>query len=160
MRHNENHQIFTPSHIVDLILDTIGYTEDSVIEKTIMEPSFGDGAFLCAIIERIIVVSKTRGFDTQRIKTLILSNVYGIEKDPKLYELTINKINDICNVNDIGAIDMSNNLILGDTTIEYVNYKNKFDFVVGNPPYVRVHHMDTATKKSISSGSSQAHDKN
>ena len=79
MRQTENHQIFTPAHIVDLILDTIGYTESNVIEKTIMEPSFGDGAFLCNIIERIIVYSKIQGFDADCIKTLILSNVYGIE---------------------------------------------------------------------------------
>ena len=152
MRQTENHQIFTPAHIVDLILDTIGYTEDNVMEKTIMEPSFGDGAFLCNIIERIIVYSKKKGFDANCIRTLILSNVYGIEKDPQLYEITINKINDICVANGIGSINMSNNLILGDTTVEYLNYKNKFDFVVGNPPYVRVHHMDSTTRKSISSG--------
>lgn len=151
MRKTENHQIFTPSHIVNLMLDTIGYTDDNIVEKTIMEPSFGNGAFLCAIIDRIIAFSKNQGFDAESIKTLILSNVFGIEKDPVLYEQAIKNINSVFTMNGIGYIDMSNNLILGDTTIEYVNYKNKFDFVIGNPPYVRVHHMDEATKKSISS---------
>lgn len=152
MRQTENHQIFTPAHIVDLILDTIGYTENNVIEKTIMEPSFGDGAFLCNIIERIIVYSKIQGFDADCIKTLILSNVYGIEKDAQLYEATINNLNNICKSYEIDSVDWSQNLILGDTTVEYLNYKNKFDFVVGNPPYVRVHHMDAKTRKSIASG--------
>lgn len=152
MRKTENHQIFTPSYIVDLMLDTIGYTDDNIVEKTIMEPSFGDGAFLCAILERIIVISKTMGFGTQRIKTLILSNVFGIEKDKQLYDEAINNLNEILQNNNIGYIDWSNNLINGDTTIEYRNYKNKFDFVVGNPPYVRVHHMDESTKQSVSSG--------
>ena len=119
MRQTENHQIFTPAHIVDLILDTIGYTESNVIEKTIMEPSFGDGAFLCNIIERIIVYSKIQGFDADCIKTLILSNVYGIEKDAQLYEATINNLNNICKSYEIDSVDWSQNLILGDTTIEY-----------------------------------------
>jgi adenine-specific DNA-methyltransferase len=60
MRQAENHQIFTPTHIVDLMLDTVGYTEDNILKKTIMEPSFGDGAFLCKIVERIIDFSRIR----------------------------------------------------------------------------------------------------
>ena len=86
------------------------------------------------------------------VKTLILSNVFGIEKDKQLYDEAINNINEILQNNNIGYIDWSNNLINGDTTIEYRNYKNKFDFVVGNPPYVRVHHMDIATRNKLSSG--------
>ena len=152
MRQTENHQIFTPTHIVDLMLDTVGYTEDNILEKTIMEPSFGDGAFLCKIVERIIDFSRIKGFDAECIKTLVLSNVFGIEKDKQLYDEAINNINEILQKNNIGYIDWSNNLINGDTTSEYHNYKNKFDFVVGNPPYVRVHHMDTATRNKLSSG--------
>ena len=34
-------QVMTPDYIVDMILDDIGYTGDNILNKKIMEPSFG-----------------------------------------------------------------------------------------------------------------------
>lgn len=42
----EKGQYMTPEKIVVMILDDIGYAGDEVLAKKIMEPSFGDGAFL------------------------------------------------------------------------------------------------------------------
>ena len=46
----EKGQYITPEKIVVMILDDIGYAGDEVLTKKIMEPSFGDGAFLSEII--------------------------------------------------------------------------------------------------------------
>ncbi len=140
MRKTENCQIFTPTYIVNLILNTIGYKGDNVINKSIMEPSFGDGAFLIKIVERLIVTSRKKGFDDSTIKTLLLSNVFGIEKDDNLYKKAIDNIGNVLKKYNIDDIDMSNNLICGDTILLYSTFKNKFDFVVMNPPYQRNHH--------------------
>lgn len=54
-------QYMTPDGIVSMILNNIGYTEQHVLTKTIMEPSFGDGAFLINIVQRIITEGKKAG---------------------------------------------------------------------------------------------------
>ena len=51
-------QVFTPNHIVDLILDEVGYFGEKIINRKILEPSFGDGAFLIKIIQRLIDTCK------------------------------------------------------------------------------------------------------
>jgi adenine-specific DNA-methyltransferase len=149
MRKTENCQIFTPTYIVNLILNTIGYKGESVINKTIMEPSFGDGAFLVKIVERLILVAKKKGFDESTIKALLLSNIFGIEKNEELYQKTLTRLYKIFNKYDIDNIDMSNNLICGDTILLYSNFKNKFDFVVMNPPYQRNHHCSEEILNSL-----------
>lgn len=46
-------QYMTPDGIVSMILNNIGYTENHVLTRKIMEPSFGDGAFLINIVQLI-----------------------------------------------------------------------------------------------------------
>ena len=58
----EKGQYITPEKIVVMILDDIGYAEDEVLTKKIMEPSFGDGAFLSEIIKRIIKAKSIKRF--------------------------------------------------------------------------------------------------
>ena len=149
MRTTENCKIFTPTYIVDLILNTVGYKQDNTINKSIMEPSFGDGAFLVRIIERIITNARKRGFDNSVIKTLLLSNVFGIEKDEKLYTIALERIGKVFSKYGLNDIDMSNNLICGNTLLLYTAFDSKFDFVVMNPPYQRNHHCDEETLDAI-----------
>lgn len=56
----EKGQYMTPEKIVVIILDDIGYAGDEVLTKKIMEPSFGDGAFLSEIIKRIIKTGRKK----------------------------------------------------------------------------------------------------
>ena len=58
----------TPEPITTMILDTIGYTGQQILTKTIMEPSFGDGSFLVSIVQRIIIEGERAGLS----KTLMV----------------------------------------------------------------------------------------
>ena len=49
--------VYTPTPIVQAILDKCGYSGKEILGKTILDPSCGDGRFLCEIVERIIKVS-------------------------------------------------------------------------------------------------------
>ena len=62
-------QYMTPDGIVTMILDSIGYTGNHVLTKTIMEPSFGDGAFLINIVQRIITECKKDGMNHRTPQT-------------------------------------------------------------------------------------------
>ena len=52
-------QVFTPHEIVCFMLDKIGYCGANIINSTIFEPSFGEGAFLIEIVSRIIEYCNT-----------------------------------------------------------------------------------------------------
>lgn len=134
-------QYMTPDGIVTMILDTIGYKDNHVLSKTIMEPSFGDGAFLINIIQRIISEGKKTGKSSSDIANIIKNKVFGIEKDLELYNKAIQRLNSLLDVYEIEKIDWSNNLFNGDTLIEYKHFINLMDYVVGNPPYIRIHNI-------------------
>ena len=134
-------QYMTPDGIVSMILDNIGYTGNHVLTKTIMEPSFGDGAFLINILQRIISEGTKAGMTATEIVDVIAKNVHGIEKDETLYNKAISRLNSLLDVYEIDRLDWSKNLICGDTLIEYGRFADTFDYVVGNPPYVRIHNI-------------------
>ena len=134
-------QVFTPTDIVTMILDSVRYTGKSVLTKTIMEPSFGKGAFLIEIVSRIIHEGKAEGKSANEIKEIIEKCVYGIEKDEDLYREAIQKLNELLMAYDISLPSWSN-LINGDTLLVYDNYIGKMDICIGNPPYVRIHNIE------------------
>ena len=67
----EKGQYMTPERIVTMILDEIGYTGSEVLGKKIMEPSFGDGAFLSEIIKRIIKEGQKQSLPEEEISHII-----------------------------------------------------------------------------------------
>lgn len=133
-------QYMTPDGIVSMILNTIGYNGQHVLEKTILEPSFGDGAFLINIVSRIITEGKKTGLSEYRIAEIIQDNVFGIEKDRALYTRAIERLNSLLEVYGIPNV-VWNNLLCGDTLKLYKEFGRKMDYVVGNPPYVRIHNI-------------------
>lgn len=126
------------------MLDMLNYSGYNILNKTIFESSFGDGAFLTAIVQRILQYASQynlSSYDIQRI----LDNVYGVEIDKKYYEITIHKLNQLISQYHI-EYDW-HNLICGNT----LHYKPtiKFDLIVSNPPYIRCHDYDLETRKEI-----------
>ena len=148
MRQKNNDQIFTPVEIVKLMLDNIGYKGNVILTQKIMEPSCGNGAFLVEIVNRIVRQAKRNNLSANEIALILSHNIYGIEKDPNLHQECIKNLNNVLVKHNIPLISW-NNIINGDTTKEYVKYKCTFDFVVGNPPYIRIHHYDEELKKQI-----------
>jgi adenine-specific DNA-methyltransferase len=53
-KHKTLGQVFTPNWIITEILDLVGYNNESILDKYILEPSSGDGAFLLEIVKRYI----------------------------------------------------------------------------------------------------------
>lgn len=139
-------QYMTPKKIVEMILDEIDYTNENVLKKTIIEPSFGDGNFLIQIIKRIVEQGKKNQLSSNQLSNIIKQHVFGIEKDEILYQKTINRLNKYLNKYKI-SINWNKNLFCGDTLLLYHQFENKFDYVVGNPPFVRIHNIDNEYRK-------------
>ena len=138
-------QVFTPDYIVDLILDDVGYTSGHILGKRIIEPSFGDGVFLTHIVKRIISECKAYGYADDDIRKELEQNVCGIEIDEDAYDETIIKLNAL--VSEYGFSDIKWNLYRQDA-LTFSSY-GVFDYVVGNPPYIRVHNMTDDMRDTI-----------
>lgn len=128
-------QYMTPSFIVNIILDSLKLNGKKILDKKIMEPSFGDGAFLQEIVKRII-----KEADKENVCDILNENIFGIEKDIELYNKAISNLNEILKENNLPEIEWKN-LINGDTLVLYKNYIHKFDYVIGNPPFVNIHNI-------------------
>ena len=136
--HNE--QIFTPLHIVELMLNHIGYIpSNNILDKYIIDNSCGDGAFLCEIVDRYIKAGIINELSKKDIIRGLEGYIYGIEIDPSLCNETIKNLNKVTAKYSIQDIHW--NIINADAidTIKKCTYK--FDYVIGNPPYCKVHDL-------------------
>jgi hypothetical protein len=117
-------QFMTPAALAHQVVSEskVSWTTDTVV----LEPSFGDGAFLFEAIEGIIAAHGNRKPST--LKYIFQNQIYGVELDSDLYKRTIEKLE-----SKYGKIEL-HNLIEGDFfSTPYFN--NFFDLIIGNPPY-------------------------
>ena len=138
-------QVFTPSYITDVVLDEAGYVNGNIINKKIIEPSFGNGNFLVNIVHRLILECKNNGYTNDDIKKQLENNVVGIEIDTALYNEAIERLNKVTQT--YGVANVKWNLYNQDA-LEYKEY-GEYDFVVGNPPYIRIHDIDKEKREKF-----------
>lgn len=131
--------VFTKSEVVDFMLDLIGYTEDQPLHtKRLLEPSFGGGDFLLSAINRLLKtwrVAKTGGNPVADLSEAIRAVELHREtfNTTKATVITFLKTEGL---EEEAALSLANIwLVQGDYLLE--PFTGKFDFVVGNPPYVR-----------------------
>lgn len=140
-------QVFTPSHIAQFILDNIGYTaREEILDKTIYEPSFGQGVFLFEIIDRIVARAAKDNIPSSVVSGVLNTNVHGVELDKDLYKETIENLNTHVLSHEITPPKWTN-LICGDALGH--NPDRKFDYIVGNPPYIRTHNLTTEMRANM-----------
>lgn len=132
-------QVFTPDWIVAMMLDHIDYTGESILNKAIMEPSFGNGAFLKEIVQRYIEEGIKAGWSSNKIRRGLEGNIHGVEIDELHYQDAIIHLNRLCADYGIGDVNWQ---LLNGNTLTIQDYFGQLDYVVGNPPYVRIHNMD------------------
>lgn len=139
----------TPKKIVVMILDSIDYSGKTVFKKRIMEPSFGNGAFLEEIIRRIAEEGLNAGMSPGQMKNVIERNVFGMEIDSPLYFQAIKRLDDMLLKYGISGMDWSQNLILTDALSGYKDFEKKMDLVIGNPPYVNIHNLSDKVRGKL-----------
>ncbi|MGN1376533.1 MAG: Eco57I restriction-modification methylase domain-containing protein [Prevotella sp.] len=132
-------QVFTPKFLVNFILDEIGYQGCAILNKHCIDNSCGDGAFLCEIISRYIKAYRTKYGNVDDVAHDISKYIHGIEIDPITYNNCINNLKSICNEYEINCEQFD--IIKGDT-LSTIMFDGKMDYVIGNPPYVRVHNLE------------------
>lgn len=133
-------QTFTPNNIVNIMLDMVGYVGDNILKKHVIDNSCGDGSILKLVLKRYCETYIKKYNTTQGLKEDIETYIHGIEIDD-VYDDCIQNLIQI--INEYGVSDVKFD-ILHANTLCVEKYNNKMDFVIGNPPYVRVHNLNTS----------------
>lgn len=132
--------IYTPKYIVNYMLDLLDYNNINILNKNIMENSCGDGAFLCEIVARYCEqFLKIANLSRNQLKLELEQHIFGIEKDETEHKKCLENLGKVAEKFDIFNVKW--NVICGDS-LEHNEFDGKMDFVVGNPPYVRVHNLE------------------
>jgi Eco57I restriction-modification methylase/TaqI-like C-terminal specificity domain len=134
----ERGAIFTRREVVDFILNLAGYTEDRPLHKfTLLEPSFGDGDFLLPVIDRLLGAATRCGIIIDY--KALASAICGVELHETTFHKTIAKVIERLISHGIPLAQArrlaAGWLHQGDFLLQEL--PESFDFVVGNPPYVR-----------------------
>ncbi len=141
-------QVFTPKWIVNEILDLMDYQGTKILDKYILEPSSGDGAFLYEIVKRYVETCKNSQIQNKEIKKRLEKYIFAVELDEIEYKKSIENLNQF--VLQFGINEPVNWKIFNENTLYfYKKYIGFFDFVVGNPPYIRIHNLDATTREIL-----------
>jgi adenine-specific DNA-methyltransferase len=134
-------QVSTPDNIVEFMLDAVGYKGETILDKHIIDNSCGDGAFLKSVVKRYIKEAEAKNLFQEELKKGLETYIHGVEIDCFAYENCIKNLNSIFPANyDVKLAD----------ALFIRNYDKKMDFVVGNPPYVKIHNLNGEYKSIIS----------
>jgi hypothetical protein len=130
---------YTRPEVVDFMLDLSGYTDDQPIYNLrILEPSCGGGSFLFPVVERLLSAWRKAHTCSPRFENLV-NAVRAVELHRETFlETRIGVIARLVQ-SGIGASDAEALVTRWVRQEDYLlsDLDGEFDFVVGNPPYVR-----------------------
>lgn len=132
--------VLTKPHIVDLILDLCGYLPTTNLTgRRLLEPACGHGAFLLSAIDRLVTSAKTHGVQLSSLHDAIVA--FDIEDDH--VEITRCAIAERLTRHGLNPDSARQ---LGEHWVQRADFLlapivGKFDFVVGNPPYIRIEQL-------------------
>jgi len=136
---NSRGAVFTRREVVDFILDLTGYTADQPLHnKRLLEPSFGGGDFLLPIIERLLSVWRAARPNGSALDELG-NAIRAVELHHDTFHSTHAAVVALLKREGIAANAAMAlaTLWLSQGDFLLVPLDGEFDFVVGNPPYVR-----------------------
>lgn len=136
VRMNKKYQVFTPRDYVNVLLDSVGYTAN-LMGKRFLENSCGDGNILLEAVQRYIKDCKCKGISVNNIKNGLSRDFVGVEIDKKHCDKCIEKLNSLLDREGIPHLEWQ---IFRDDFLRKEDL-GKFDFIVGNPPYITYSEM-------------------
>lgn len=131
-----NGRFYTPNFIVCNILDMSGYYGHAILQKHAIDNSCGDGAFLVEMVRRYCETAVKEGFSSEEIAYQLSIFIHGIEIDPLECKKCISNVAQTAS--QFNIYDVKWDIHCNDSMLTH-EYDGKMDFVLGNPPYVRVH---------------------
>jgi adenine-specific DNA-methyltransferase len=135
-------EVFTRRWVVETLLDLIGYNTDSnLADRLLVEPAAGSGAFLVPAVERLLTSSVQNGRPVEELGEAI--RAYDLQ--PR----NVERCQALCRglLESYGA-DSPTAAKLARTWVRQADFlldvePVEADFVVGNPPYIRIEDLPT-----------------
>lgn len=138
-------EVFTRRWVVELILDLVGYTADRDLGRQVLvEPSCGTGAFLVPVVERLIESAASHGRDINslgpsiRAFDLLEANAQRARK--AVAQLLVEH-----GLDGDEAEAMAAEWVTTSDFLLYAHESASADYVVGNPPYIRLENVPRRT---------------
>ena len=132
-------QVYTPPHIVDKILDEVGLTSPEFLGKTVLDPACGDGRFLREVVRRIMWYSPKGTLQAN------LEKVLGWDIDPEALDLCRKALDE-----ETAPLGLKIEWKLYERdALHQLDSAQRFDFIVGNPPYIRIQHLPEAQRQYL-----------
>nr|WP_246422241.1 N-6 DNA methylase [Nocardiopsis mwathae] len=134
----EHGEVFTRGWVVDLILDLVGYTADrDLASLRLAEPACGAGAFMMAVTRRLSASCRAHGRD--------IADAVHAAQALDLIPLNVKKTQEVVRAQLLadGWAASSVDAVV-EAWVRQGDYlladppDQGFDFVVGNPPYIRL----------------------
>lgn len=136
--------VYTKRWVVELILDLAGYTADSDLANAVaIEPAAGDGAFLGPMVERLADSCLRMG----RSVTSCGSSLVAYELDEASAQRARELVSNILIQRNIASASAEMLAQRWVRTADYLLHAPALtaDFVIGNPPYVRLEDIPEET---------------
>jgi len=125
----ENGVVFTPKWVVDFMVDEILNSQKITGKEKILDAGCGDGVF------SVVATQKFSNLTGKSINKVIEENIYFTDISKEYVEKTKQNLQNLSE-NKI----MKFNAILDDFCFH--NFDEKFDYIIGNPPYVRIQNLN------------------
>ena len=138
-------QVMTPHNIVELMTHSL-----TLLNKKILEPSCGDGAFLVHLAKTYCKEFLKTNNNLHTLKAHLEQNLVGIEIDKRLLDKCKMRLDSA--VAEFGLSNVEWNLIEGDFLKCYTRFKEQMDIVIGNPPYIRIHNINKDARSFTNGG--------
>lgn len=141
----EEGKIFTPLYIVNILLDVAGYTgAEHILEKHFIDNSAGDGNIVVAAVSRYCVEHICTKGNKRGLKESLETYIHAIELNKANFRQLKKRLDETVSV--YGIVDVKWDIELADS-LSVHEYDGKMDYVIGNPPYVRVHNLGKMYKE-------------
>ena len=135
---NKTHgRIYTPDYIVYNIFDLAGYRGEKILKKHVIDNSCGDGAFLTLIVKEYCEEYLKLSDDLATLKKELEKYIHGIELDD---EEAFKCKENMKTVALSFGVEFEPDVLCANT-LDVHKFDGKMDYVLGNPPYVRVHNL-------------------
>jgi type I restriction-modification system DNA methylase subunit len=176
-------EFYTPTAIIDLILDSVGYTADAPLEREgndLLDPACGSGGFLVRAARRLLERLDRKGVPADETIEIVRKRLHGFDINP--FACHIAEINllfqiidkyqtakaenpdytlDGFNIYQTDSLRTDNQLSLTALhssevrqyheerrTVDRLKRRDDYQFVVGNPPYVRKQNVPTGPARA------------
>lgn len=134
----ERGAVYTRREVVEFILDLVGYTSDiRLTERTLLEPSFGDGDFLLVAVERLLAA--WRSDNSEEPAESLGPCIRAVELNRASFDGTRQKVLSLLKREGIDAgkaARLVDEWLIRDDFL-LATLPAGFRYVIGNPPYVR-----------------------